>query len=133
MPETWPTNVPYGVQQGTFRVVSPYRRPLRTEFEDGPRRARRSTTKNIATVQFTFIDWSKEEYREFALWVRNTLVDGTLPFTLKVWTGTGDDYAERTCRMTDGEYTASDVSVDRTAVSWTIDVDDYVQEAPEEP
>jgi hypothetical protein len=125
--EEWPEGVPYKVQRSTFRQSAPYRAPHRTEFEDGNRRARRSSTKNIATIQFTFVDWSKDEFEAFALWVRNTLVDGTLPFTMPVWTQTADEYAERVCSMVSGEYTTSDVPPDRTAVSWTIDVVDYTR------
>ena len=121
MPETWPSGVPHYVRGGSWKLVRPFRDPLRTEMEDGNQRATRSTTKNIATISFSLIPLTKAQFDTFMDWVRDDLVDGTLPdgFTMTVWTGSG--YSSRTCRfpnnppyeaVTEGHYVVVTMTLD---------------------
>src|SRR5690606_14883333 len=93
MTATWPAGVPTTPLAGTYQA-SPFRAPLTTDMEDGPRRARRATTKSIATVSFT-IRMSNDAFATFQACVRDDLVDGTLPFTMPIWTGGA--FATKTC------------------------------------
>lgn len=116
----WPAGVPHKPLAGTMQGGD-FRPPHVTEFEDGPRRYRRSTTQNIATLQFSI----RMDYAALAIfkpWVRNTLVDGTLPFTMPVWVG--GSYAVRTCRFVQPPRYA-DMATDHTDIAVTIDVEDY--------
>lgn len=99
MPEAWPTGVPFEVRPNSWRLLRPFRDRHETSFEDGNQRSRRSTTKNIATIGFSIVPMTAAQFAAFKAWVRDDLVDGTLPdgFTMKVWTG--DGYETRTCHM----------------------------------
>lgn len=123
MSETWPTGVPYKALINSVQSDSPFRKPYRTTFEDGNQRARRSTTKNIATVSFTLVPFTKAQFKTFARWVRDDLVDGTLPFTMKVWTGS--DYEERTCSFAE-DYSWQDVAYQHVQVQLKLDVENYI-------
>lgn len=92
----WPENVNYRPLGGTLQGED-FRAPLQTDMEDGPRRYRRATTKNIGTLQFT-IRMTYAEFAVFKPWVRDTLVDGILPFTMPVWLG--GEYENRPCQFT---------------------------------
>ncbi|HEV7278389.1 MAG TPA: hypothetical protein VGN80_19080 [Devosiaceae bacterium] len=118
--ETWPEAVPSEPLAGTFQAL-PFREPDRTDMEDGSRRGRRSTTKNIATLTFT-VRMSNAAFDVFKAWVRDDLVDGVLEFTMPVWTGSG--FAERTCSFR--ERYADDAGHGlRHRVRLVLDVEDY--------
>lgn len=123
MSESWPATVPYFALVHTVQGEAPFRKPYRTTFEDGNKRARRSTTKNTATVAFSLVPFTKDQFKTFAQWVRDDLVDGTLPFTMKVWTGS--DYEERTCSFVE-DYTWSDIGYQMMQVQVKLDIDDYI-------
>ncbi|MEJ0012786.1 MAG: hypothetical protein WDM94_09210 [Bauldia sp.] len=126
----WPAGVTYNIVRGSLRLVAPSRAPWRTEMEDGPKRGRRSSTKNIATITFD-LSLADDELRTFMLFERDDLVDGTLPFTMSLLVA-GGGYETRTVAMTEQYRTAR--GRDRhTTVSLTLDVlDDYVVPPPEE-
>jgi hypothetical protein len=131
----WPSDVPYQIVRGSFRLLAPSRPPDRTEFEDGPRRGRRTTTKNIATIGFD-LALLPAELTAFMLFERDDLVDGTQPFTMMVRVASGT-YAERSVKIVppggDGpSYVAAAADGLLTKVSLVLDVEDYVQ-APAEP
>jgi hypothetical protein len=105
-----------------MKVLEPYRPPLVTDLEDGISRGRRSTTKNIAKVQLS-IRMDNSEFDTFKAWVRDDLVDGTLPFTMSVWTGSV--YATRTCSLVGKTYQADPAEGFYNDVSMTLDVEDY--------
>jgi hypothetical protein len=96
MTEAWPAvnSVPVA---GTLKVSAPFRTPTATDLDDGNVRYRRSTTLNIATLAFS-IQMSNADFGTFKVWVRDTLVDGTLPFTMPIWTGAA--FETRTCQFT---------------------------------
>ncbi len=118
----WPESVPHDPLG--FQLVSPFREPYITEIEDGPDISRRSSTKNIAAIQFS-IRMTATQFGAFKAWARSEIVDGSLPFTMKVWTGEG--CADRVCRfkrpyqMTEGGT--------RRIVSLTLDVRGLVMPA----
>lgn len=120
--ETWPETVPYVPLAGTMQVV-PYRAPDATDMDDRNARARRSTTKNIATLSFS-IRMENAAFDTFKAWVRDDLVDGTLDFTMQVWTGSA--FALRTCRFRKGEPYQDDPGHGlRHRVRVVLDVEDY--------
>lgn len=118
--ETWPEAVPYEPLAGSFQLI-PFRPPHATDMDDGPRRRRRSTTKNIATASFT-IRMENAAFDTFKAWVRDDLVDGDLDFTMQVWTGSA--YAERNCSFRE-IYTSDPGHGLRHRVRVTLDVEDY--------
>jgi hypothetical protein len=130
----WPSGVPYQIVKGSFRLIAPARPPKRTDFEDGPKRGRRSSTKNIATIGFD-LALMPDELTTFMLFERDDLIDGTLPFTMPVRVA-GGSYAERTVEFVgqndDASYTAAGGVGLLTTVSIVLDVEDYVT-APEAP
>jgi hypothetical protein len=90
-------------------------------MEDGQKRRRRSTTKNIATYGFQ-VKMSAAEFAAFQVWVRDTLVDGTLPFEASVYTPSG--VADRVCSFAQPyEHDVSDGIVHVVSVS--LDIEDY--------
>ena len=123
MPELWPSVVPYAPRANSLRVQEPFRAPNTTDFEDGPQRARRSTTLNIVVVQFV-IKMENDEFDLFKLWVRDDLVDGTLPFDMLVWTGS--DYETKTCKFKQPRpYTDDPGRGIRHQVTVSLDVENY--------
>ena len=122
MPISWPENVPHAPLAGSFQGT-PFKAPNATEFEDGPERARRRSTLRVATLRFA-IRMSNAEFDTFHAWVKNTLVDGTLPFTMSVWRGGG--YVTKTCRFARGEPPTDDPGQGlRHRVGVVISVEDY--------
>lgn len=122
MPEVWPVDVPHVPLAGSFQGA-PYRAPDATEFEDGPTRARRPSTLRIATLRFA-IRMSNAQFDTFHTWVKDVLVDGTLPFTMPVWRGGG--FVTKVCRFARGGPFADDPGQGlRHRVSISIDVEDY--------
>lgn len=123
MPAIWPSDLPYYVRPRAWNLDSPFRAPHRTNFEDGNKRARRSTSKNIATITFTLIPFTGEEFEIFKEWVRDDLVDGTLAagFAMRVFTGI--EYSERTCHfVNDPPYETSADGL-YIQISMTLDVE----------
>jgi hypothetical protein len=120
--EAWPASVPFAAEDDSVKGT-PFRAPLATEFEGGNQRRRRSTTKNIATLEFA-ISMSNAQFGTFKIWVRDTLVDGTLPFTMQIWTG--EAYAARTCSFAGRDpYQFGPDGFGRQLVTLTLDVEDY--------
>lgn len=120
MAETWPVSVPYKPAADSMKGNG-FRRPLMTDFEDGNQRRRRSSTKNIARIEMR-IDMSYAQFLTFKVWVRDTLVDGTLAFTMPVFNGSA--YQGRTCSFAE-QYQFAPAGWDRHAVSFSLDVEDY--------
>jgi hypothetical protein len=113
-----------GVQAAARNVqdcVAPFRTPLKTDMDDGQTRQRRSSTKRLTTISFS-IRMTRAELLVFEAWVRDTLVDGTLEFTMNVWAGTG--YSNKTCTF-NTPYAASDGPYPFAYVDVTLDVEDY--------
>jgi hypothetical protein len=96
----WPDGVPYQTRVGTWQLTKPFRDPYRTQFDDGAQRARRSSSRNIASISFSIIPMTIDEFELFKAWVRDDLVDGTLPDGFLMSVFTGSTYAQRVCRMT---------------------------------
>lgn len=121
MAETWPA-INHYAKQGTFRVDQPFRKPHKTDMDSGPVRRRRSSSKNIATVSFS-IQLTPAEYQTFQAWVRDTLVDGSLEFTMPIFDGT--TYTTKTCSIPDGLYKNEAGTGFMHEISWTLDVENY--------
>lgn len=120
MTVAWPSGVPSPALANSLSVV-PFRAPLATDMDDGPKRRRRASTKNIATAPFT-VRMQNSEFLTFKAWVRDTLVDGTLPFTMPVWTGSA--YQTRTCSFVE-PYKDNPAGGFYHDVSLNLDVEDY--------
>lgn len=120
----WPTAVPDEVSIRDWTLVKPFRDPLRTEMQEGVQRARKITTKRVATISFSLIPLTKAEFEIFKDWVETDLVDGTLAagFTMNVWTGS--EYAERTCHFIENPAYRSSADGLNVRVSMTIDVEE---------
>lgn len=121
MPESWPPTVTHIAEANSIQVV-PFRAPHVTDMEDGQQRRRRSTTKNIATVSFR-LRLPNDQFETFKAWVRDVLVDGSLPFTMSVWTGSA--YEERVCSLQDGTYQDGARQGLNHDVGLSLDVEDY--------
>lgn len=121
MTASWPGTVPYKARRGTFALQSGFRAPTKTDLDDGNTRQRRSATKNIASLSFS-IKMTGTQFQTLLAWVRDTLIDGTLPFTMNVWTGTA--YASRTCNFA-APYSNSDATAPFVFVGVSLDVEDY--------
>jgi hypothetical protein len=117
----WPGSVAERPLRGSFRVLAPFRAPDRTDMEDGPPRRLRASTKNIATIGFT-LRLTSAEFATFKRWVRDTLVDGTLSFSMNVWTGAA--YELRTCSFA-ADYQGDAGDGMNHDVALTLDVEDY--------
>lgn len=123
MAEAWPSEVPYAPRANSMRVTEPFRAPLATDFENGPSRGRRASTLNVAVVQFS-IKMENDEFDLFKLWVRDALIDGTLPFDMRIWTGS--DYEFRTCKFKlPRPYTDDPGRGIRHVVGVTLEVENY--------
>lgn len=122
MAEAWPTGVRYEPLSGSMDVPDPYRAPLQTEMDDGSDWRRPSTTLIVARVSFS-IRMPNSEIAAFKLWVRRTLVQGTLPFTMPVWTGAA--YETKTCTLVRPPGINPASGDDDGVVSLTLDVQDW--------
>ncbi|KRA44701.1 hypothetical protein [Devosia sp. Root635] len=121
MPDTWPITVRHKPLAGSPQIT-PFRAPLATDMEDGMQRRRRSTTKNVATMAMR-IPMTAAEHATFEAWVRDTLADGTLDFTMPVWKG--GSYADRTCSLVGGLYQSASRGSSGFEVSFNLDIEDY--------
>lgn len=121
MPELWPTDVPHAPRANSFRLLNPFQPPLATDMEDGNRRSRRASTLQLAGVQFV-IKMENDEFDLFKLWVRDDLVDGTLPFDVPVWTGSDCETKTCTFRQAYGDDPGRGI---RHLVTVVLDVEDY--------
>ena len=120
MAEIWPAAVPSKPNSDSLKG-EPFRAPLATDMEGGNRRRRRQVSKNIARLEMT-IEMTDAQFVEFKGWVRDTLVDGTLPFTMPIYTGTA--YQDRLCAFVE-PYQFGAAGWGRHAVSFQVDVEDY--------
>ncbi len=118
--ENWPVSVPHIVRAGSLKG-SPFRAPLTTDMEDGQQRRRRSNSKNIARLEMS-IYMDDVQFSTFKAWVRDVLVDGTLPFTMPVFTGSA--YQVRTCSFNE-QYSFDPQAAEGHIVSFAVDVEDY--------
>lgn len=118
--EAWPVSVQFLPISGTV-TADPFRAPLVTDMEGGNVRRRRTVSKNIATLPMT-IHMENDEFLTFKSWVRDTLVDGTLPFTMNVWTGAA--YEQRVCSFAK-PYQDNPADGFRHDVALQLDVEDY--------
>ncbi|MEJ8571222.1 hypothetical protein [Microbaculum marinum] len=121
MTETWPNGLSYRPVSGSMTRAKPFRTPNRTDMEAGNVRGRRSATKRISTIKFD-LKLSNAEFLVFDAFVWRTLVDGTLPFTMPIWTGAA--YATRTCKFAEDPQDNPRDGFDHI-VSLTLDVEDY--------
>lgn len=92
----WPA-VPYKPRRGEWKPTDPFLPPIETQFDGGNQRARRRPGDDIATVEQT-IRMTPAEGATLMTFIRSTLVNGTLPFTMSVWSGTA--YVSRTVEFT---------------------------------
>lgn len=120
MAEVWPA-IEYHARLRSFRADAPGSPRLSTEMDDGSRVYRPSTTLRLARLSFQ-IRMSNADFATFRAWEDRTLVQGTLPFVMPVWTGTG--YAERTCSFAE-RYTFDAATGRYAVVSLTLDVEDW--------
>jgi hypothetical protein len=121
MPELWPADVPYAPRANSLRVLNPFQQPLATDMDDGQQRRRRSSTLQLAGLQFV-IKMENDEFDLFKLWVRDDVVDGTLSFDVPVWTGS--DYETKTCTFRQ-PYSDDPGRGIRHLVTVVLDVEDY--------
>lgn len=120
MAEIWPVSVPSKPDSNSLGGEA-FRAPLATDMEGGNRRRRRQNSKNLARLDMT-IDMTDAQFLTFKAWVRDTLVDGTLPFTMPIYTGVA--YQDRVCTFVD-PYKFRAAGWGRQAVSFQLDVEDY--------
>lgn len=120
MPELWPMGVPSLALAGSMKG-KPFRSPHATDMEDGNRVYRRSSTKNIATYSFSLI-MSNTAFGIFKAWVRDDLVDGTVPFRAFVYDGAAA--SEKACSFTQ-PYDDDPTDGSQHVVSMTLDIEDY--------
>lgn len=120
MPEVWPA-IEHRARSRSFRVEAPGAPRLASEMDDGSRLYRPSTTLRLARVSFQ-IRMINAEFAVFKTWEDRTLVQGSLPFVMPVWTGAL--YQERTCTF--AERYADDPGTGLFhIVSLSLDVEDW--------
>ncbi len=120
MAQTWPASVPHKPAVDSLRGIG-FQPPLSTDMDGGNRRRRRNVSLNTASLDMT-IHMTNAQFLIFKAWVRDTLVDGTLPFTMPIWTGAA--YEERTCSFVE-PYQFGAAGSRRQSVSFQLDVEGY--------
>lgn len=119
----WPVQLPLEyVQEGTG-IGRLTQSPIRTEMEDGVRRARRRsvTTWSEVTVRLCF---SHEQFLIFQAFHRDTLDHGASKFRMRVWKpGLSAPYPEKTVMLI--EDPKSDTAIPWAYVTLPLLVRDY--------
>lgn len=128
----WPSELPHFIVKDSFRLVRPARPSHRTEFEDGPQRGRRSSSKNIATIAIE-LSFTGAEFQQWVAFERDELIDGTLPFVMPVWlaAGTYDDRTVHIVAQGDGASYSTTSRFPFTQVGLLLDVEDWGEPAEE--
>lgn len=117
---SWPGTVPSGALLDTSKIT-PFRAPTKTDMEGGTFRQRKSTTLDVATIQFS-MRLTNAEFLYFKAFVKTTLVDGTLSFAMPIWTGAG--YETKTCTFVQ-PYDDDAMNGLAHTVGLVLDVQDY--------
>lgn len=120
MAAVWPVDVPYMPDMDSDSG-EPFREPLSTDMEDGNRRRRRVSTKNVAELEMS-IDMTEAQFATFKAWVRDELFDGTIAFTMPIYTE--GSYQTRNCSFVH-RYKFAGAGFGRKRVSLVLDVDDF--------
>lgn len=80
---TWPTGLPQ-VPVNPTGSTAPYQAPVETEMEDGPSRARSSSTVTLSTVSYSYL-MTAAQFAVFEGFVRDTLRHGAARFVMPIW------------------------------------------------
>lgn len=80
---TWPTGLPQ-VPVNPQGSTAPYQPPVETEMEDGPARARRSSTSTWSAITYTYL-MSAAQFAVYEAFVRDTLQHGAARFVIPIW------------------------------------------------
>ncbi len=120
MAEAWP-NIEHRARARSFRTLAPGAPRLSTEMDDSSAWHRPSTTLRLARIAFQ-IRMSNADFDVFKVWEDRTLVQGTLPFVMPVWTGSS--YQSRTCTFVD-RYNDDAGTGRYHVVTLTLDVEDW--------
>jgi hypothetical protein len=80
---SWPSGLPQ-VPNLPAGSTAPYQAPVETEMEDGPARARRSTTSTWTAISYQYL-MTAAQYAVFEAFVRDTLQHGTAQFMIPIW------------------------------------------------
>ena len=82
---TWPSNLNNLAERGSWNK-SPNEPVLRSEFDNGPARARRRFTRQITTISFT-VQMTEEEHEAFEGFFQDDLRSGAVWFNMSVYLG----------------------------------------------
>ncbi len=97
----WPTTLPVIPLRDGSGPESLFQPPIETEMEDGPRRARRSSSTTWAIVNLRF-RMTNAQFAVFQAFVRDTLNHGASRFTMPVWRpGATLPFPSKTVRLKD--------------------------------
>jgi hypothetical protein len=114
----WPSDVPYLQRRQDWQIPQPFTGPIETEMDGGNVRLRSQPGSNVATLQ-----WRRRmttiQYTSFDAFVRSTLSNGTLRFTMPVWLGAS--YVIKTVQIVKGTLSVSQDGL-FVAVSMTLRV-----------
>lgn len=89
--------IPYTPVLGSWSKT-PFREPLRTDMDGGNQRARRRAGDNVPTVTQS-VQMSGADYATFESFLIDDLANGTLAFTMLVWSGTA--FVSQTVKFTE--------------------------------
>jgi hypothetical protein len=115
----WPSQVPYRLRVDGVALSHTYAAPLASETEGGPPILRPRPGPRPTEYPWQSVPLSPAQWQAFELFARDTLRDGTLPFTMPVWRP-GDCYVSRTCQLKGGVWQADLSNAPRVRISFNL-------------
>lgn len=116
---SWPVGVPAQPVLTGVTAVASYRAPLMSETEGGPAIMRRRPGPRATEMPFQSILWTRAQWAAFEEFARDTLIDGTLVFTMPVFRPDGC-LVTRHVQIKGGEWQTDMSAVSRFRVSFTL-------------
>lgn len=115
----WPSQMPYEVVVTGASAGQSYLAPLQSETEGGPPLMRPRPGPRATEMPFVSRLLSRAQWNAFEQFARDTLRQGTLPFTMPVY-HPGSGYVTRTCQIKDGAWQTDLSAVSRFRISFTL-------------
>lgn len=115
----WPSLVPYAPVVSGAAAGQSYAAPIQSETEGGPPLMRPRPGPRSSEMAFVSRLLSRAQWEAFEQFARETLYQGTLPFSMPVYRP-GTAFVTRICQIKDGVWSTDLSAVNRFRVSFTL-------------
>lgn len=115
----WPSQLPFRSPVDGIVPMQSYAQPLASETEGGPPLMRPRPGPRAAEYPWRSPLLTLAQWDAFEQFARDTLRQGTLPFSMPVWRPNGC-YVERVCQLKEGQWSSDFSAAPRIRVSFTL-------------